>query len=208
MSPVTFYANEAADKADDRHFYVGWHIGVNEGVEWPAKVGLGSGIALDGKLNTNAKIHGGVQFGYQYDHARLEVELQHGGLNVRDFSLGLVSGGGQRSINYSTLQVNGHRRFDITKKLGISLGAGAGLARASFPKIETGTNCNCMTGFSKTGFAYQFRAGLEYEVSERVQIVGHYNRLFLPAFENGSSLTTRYGKVNFGVTSIGLRIKF
>lgn len=207
MGPVTAYANQVADDADHRHFYAGGHIGLNEGVDWPAKVDLGAGIVVPGRLNTDAQIHGGVQLGYQYDHARLEVELQHGGLNVKEFSLGAVSGGEQGSINYSTLMMNGHRRFDITDKFGISLGAGAGLARINFPKVETGTSCNCLNGFSNNVFSYQFRVGFEYEVSRGLRMVGSYSQIFLPSIKDGNFPATNFSNFNIGVASIGFRMR-
>lgn len=205
--PISAYANEVADDSDDRHIYVGSHIGINEGANWPAKVDFGSGVVLDGSLRTKAKLHAGAQLGYQHDHLRVEVEFQRGGLNVKEFSLGILSGADQGSINYSTLMVNGHRRVDITDKLGLTLGAGAGLARLHFPQIKTGTNCNCLTDFSKNGFAYQFRGGLEYKISETIQLVGQYNRLFLRSNSNDDSPLTQYSKVHFGVTTMGVRIK-
>lgn len=205
--PVSAYANEPAGNSDDRHLYVGGHLGINDGINWPTKVDFGSGVSLDGSLQTKAKLHAGTQLGYQHDHLRVEVEIQRGGLNVKGFSLGILSGADQGSINYSTIMVNGHRRFDITDKLGVSLGAGLGLVRVHFPQIKTGTNCNCLTDFSKNGFAYQFRGALEYKISEKIQIVGHYNRLFLPSYSNGESPVTQYGKVSFGVTSMGVRIR-
>lgn len=201
-------ASPALANEDRDQTYATVHAGYTILDNWPARVDFGGGIAFDGGLALDGDAEFGVAVGHQYGDWRIEAEYQRGYFGITGVTLDGTTVSADAKGHYDTIMLNAYRDFDLTDTLSAFVGAGAGWSNLSLPKVVFDPSCDCFGETSKRGFSYQLRAGVEYDVTDRVSFYGQYNRLFLPATNGSGAASTSYAKKDFGIASVGLRLAF
>lgn len=201
-------ASPALANEDRDQTYATVHAGYTILDNWPARVDFGGGIAFDGGLALDGDAEFGIAVGHQYGDWRIEAEYQRGYFGITGVTLDGTAASVDGKGHYDTIMLNAYHDFDLTDTLSAFVGAGAGWSNLSLPKVVFDPSCNCFGETSKRGFSYQLRAGVEYDVTDRLSFYGQYNRLFLPATNGSGAPSTSYAKKNFGIASVGLRLAF
>jgi opacity protein-like surface antigen len=167
-------------------------------VSLPATVGLKRGSQF------------GLQLGRQTgNNWRFEGEYQHGTFDLTRIELGGVTESVSASGSYDTLMANAYRTASLTPSLSAYGGLGAGWGRVRLPQMGfASTGCNCFADASKTGFAWQARAGLEYALTPNDNVFAQYSFLALPRPSSGGSPGVQYDRKNVSSVGIGYRRTF
>lgn len=184
--------------------YWGVHLGSNAPGTWDSHVDFGAGVAFAGQAELKHGMHGGLQVGRATEHARYELEYEHGALRFERLTLGPVSEGVSGRGHYDAVFANAYRTDRLTDAIGTFAGGGIGWGRVKLPSLGLGsTDCPCFGPASKSGLAWQLRAGVEYRVDPRSAIALQYTWLGLPAPEARSALSIDYDRHRFGAWSLG-----
>ena len=102
----------AAHAADEMQpaYYLGVQGGENNlRGGWNGTVSLGPAVTLPGAVTTKRGAQYGVFGGRQTEHARFEVEYQHGGFDITGLKLGPVSQSISSSGHYDAITANAYR---------------------------------------------------------------------------------------------------
>ncbi|MBQ5939958.1 MULTISPECIES: outer membrane beta-barrel protein [unclassified Massilia] len=188
--------------------YWGVHAGANTLDEMNARIDFGSGTPFDGHADLKRGLHGGLMVGRQSEHARYELEVEQGLFKVERLSLGAVSEPKDARGRYQVLFANAYRTDRLSDSIDSFFGAGIGWGRIKLPRLGLGANCDCFGPASKSGFAWQVRAGLGYRVSEQASVSLQYTLLKLPTPEAGGPPEIRYERKRFGAVSLGYSRQF
>lgn len=199
-------ANHGAQPAN----YLGVHGGVNNlRGTWGVDVSLGPAVTLPGSLAIKRGTHFGFFGGRQTEHARFELEFQHGSFDITGLQLGPVSQAINASGDYSALTANAYRTEPLSQRLTLYGALGIGWGRVSLPQMAfTAPACNCFPAASKSGFAWQARVGLEYQFSEGGRAFVQYTHLDLPRAGSGSVPGVAYVRKDASALTVGLRHTF
>ena len=140
-----------------------------------------------------------VDFGFGTPRTALEVER----LTLAPLSQA-VNGKGR----YHALFANAYRTDRLSERVDSFVGGGIGWGRVKLPLLGLGTNCDCFGPASKSGFAWQLRAGLGYRVSEQASMTLQYTWLSLPRPEAEGPPGIRYDSKRFGAFTLGYNRQF
>ncbi|HUR87533.1 MAG TPA: outer membrane beta-barrel protein [Ramlibacter sp.] len=200
-----------ADHGVQPAYYLGLQGGQNNlRGAWDATVSLGPSVSLPGIATTKRGTHFGVLGGRQTEHARFEVEYQHGGFDITGLQLGPVSQAISAGGHYDALTANAYRVEPVwDKRVNIYAALGVGWGRVSMPQMGfTAPPCNCFVGSSKSGVTWLARAGAEYNLGEQDKLFLQYTYLALPRPGSGGTPGTEYSRKNVGAISLGYRHNF
>lgn len=186
----------------------GVHAGANTLDEMRAQVDFGAGTPLGGTADLGRGLHGGLVMGRQGEHWRYELEYEAGRFKVEHLRLGQVSQAADAHGRYHALFANGYRTDRLTQSLDSFVGGGIGWGRIKLPRLGLGANCDCFGPASRSGFAWQLRAGLGYRVSPQASVTLQYTWLSLPRPEAGGPPAIRYERERFGALSLGYARQF
>ncbi|QBI04332.1 outer membrane protein [Pseudoduganella albidiflava] len=197
-------ATATAQSYPQSYRYWGAHLGANTLDHWDARVDFGGGVAFDGRAELKRGLHGGIQVGHATEHARYELEYERGALRVEQLALGPVTEAADARGHYDAVFANAYRTDRLSESLGTFVGGGIGWGRVKLPDLALGSfNCRCFGPASKSGFAWQLRAGLEYRVAPGQALSLQYTWLALPAPERGGDVAVDYERRRFGALSLG-----
>lgn len=199
-------ANHGAQPAN----YFGVHAGIN-GLRgnWGADVSLGPTVTLPGSLATKRGTHFGFFGGRQTEHARFELEYQHGSFDITGLQLGPVSQAINAGGSYNALTLNAYRTEPVAQRLTLYGALGLGWGRVKLPQMAfTAPACNCFPAASKSGLAWQARVGLEFHISDGARAFVQYTHLDLPRARSGSVPGVDYARKDAGAITVGLRHTF
>lgn len=188
--------------------YWGIHGGVNTLDELRARVDFGAGTPFEGRADLDRGLHGGLMAGRRTEHARYELEYAFGRFKVQHLRLGPVSQAADAHGDYQALFANAYRTERLSDAIGAFAGAGIGWGRMKLPRLGLGENCNCFGPASKSGFAWQLRAGLDYRVSSKAAVALQYTWLNLPRMEAGGPPAIAYDRKRFGAFTLGYTRQF
>jgi opacity protein-like surface antigen len=197
----------AADM-DPPAYYAGAHLGANTLRDWNARVDFGFGTALDGQAELRRGLHGGLQFGRQEGHGRYEVEYERGRLRVERLTLAPLSEAVNGSGRYEALFANAYRTDRLGTALDSFIGGGIGWGRVKLPQLNLGETCACFGPASKSGFAWQLRAGLAYRLTAADSVALQYTWLGLPRPGRESEPSVQYERRRFGALTLGYLRQF
>jgi opacity protein-like surface antigen len=183
--------------------YWGIHGGVNTLDQMRTRVDFGAGTPFDGQADLERGLHGGVMVGRKYEHARYELEYEAGRFKVQHLTLGPVSGPADAHGSYQALFANAYRTDRLSESIDSFVGAGAGWGRIKLPQLGLGETCDCFGPASKSGFAWQLRAGLGYRLSDAASLSLQYTWLSLPRPEAGGPPAIQYDRKRFGAVTLG-----
>lgn len=204
LAVLTLATNAVAQPS----MYVGAHLGQNNLSGWPAEVDFG-GVTAQGRLGLEDGAHGGVMIGRQIDNAyRYDVEYQQGRLDISSVSLGPVSRANSARGKYQALMLNGYRTFVLRPNLNLYAGAGIGWGSVKLPSLPPLNGCNCFTSASDKGFAFQVRAGAEYELSLGHRLFLQYTALRLAGSGSDTVPSVNYGRKTVSAITAGYRMNF
>ena len=192
-----------------------WYLGVQGGENnlrgaWNGDVSLGPGVSLPGVATTKRGLHFGVFGGRQTEHARFELEYQHGSFDITGLQLGPVSQSISAGGHYDALTANAYRSEQVwDKRLNVFGALGIGWGRVTMPQMGfTTPPCNCFVGSSKSGVTWLARAGVEYNLGEMDKLFLQYTYLALPRPGSGGTPGVEYERRNVGAWGIGYRHAF
>ncbi|WP_165390815.1 outer membrane protein [Pseudoduganella lutea] len=207
---VLFAAGSSgAATATEPYRYWSAHLGANTLDHWDARVDFGAGVAFDGRAELQRGLHGGVQVGHATEHARYELEYERGALRVERLALGPVTEAADGRGHYDAVFANAYRTDRLSESLGTFVGGGIGWGRVELPELRLGsTDCRCFGPASKSGFAWQLRAGLEYRLSPVQAVSLQYTWLALPAPERDDGAAADYERRRFGALSLAYTRRF
>ena len=186
--------------------YVGVHLGAHDLDRWPGRVDFG-GPTSDGHLSLDAGGIGGLLVGRQYGAMRYELEYQHGRFDVEGASLGGLSGASSGSGHFNLLTLGAYWTAPLGPRVTGFAGGAVGAARVSLPSAGF-TGCNCFAAASRSGWAAQLRAGVDYEIATGTQVFGQFTALQLPGPRGGSAPSVSYDRRTVLALGIGLRRAF
>ncbi len=153
----------------------GWYVGVGAGWDQLKDPRL-QGFGLNGRLSTRDALIVPGALGYKFQG--LPIRLEAEGAWARHDTGGLTQGGttfpSSGHAEVRSLMVNALYDVEITRRLGLSIGGGAGMAsdRISFTNpLGAG---ELRTG-ARTGFMWQAIGGLAYSVSRDVDLFVEYH---------------------------------
>ncbi|VXC53015.1 outer membrane protein [Massilia sp. 9I] len=109
---------------------------------------------------------------------------------------------------YQALFANAYRLEQLSESIDGFAGAGIGWGRATMPRVGLGDGCSCFGPASKSGFAWQLRAGLGYRVSAGSSVSLQYTWLALPRPEADGLPRVRYERMRFGALTLGYSFQF
>lgn len=188
--------------------YWGAHAGVNTLKDWNAQVDFGFGSPLSGRADLDRGVHGGLMVGRQSEHLRYELEYETGRIEFDRLSLDPLSATVNGKGRYHALFANAYRTDRLSERIDGFVGGGIGWGRVKLPLLGLGANCNCFGPASKSGFAWQLRAGLGYRVSEQASVSLQYTWLSLPRPEAEGPPGIRYDRKRFGAVTLGYSRQF
>jgi opacity protein-like surface antigen len=188
--------------------YWGIHGGVNTLDQLRARVDFGAGTPMEGQADLRRGLHGGLMAGRQTEHARYELEYEFGRFKVEHLSLGPVSQAANGKGDYQALFANAYRTEELIDDIDAFAGAGIGWGRMKLPRLGLGETCNCFGPASKSGFAWQLRAGMDYRVSSKAAVTLQYTLLKLPRPEAGGPPSVVYERKGFGALTLGYTRQF
>ncbi|QGZ40444.1 opacity protein-like surface antigen [Pseudoduganella flava] len=189
--------------------YWGVHAGANTLKDWDARVDFGAGTPFDGRADLKRGVHGGVQVGHADGHGRYELEYERGSLRFERLTLGPISEAVDGRGHYDAVFANAYRTDSFGNGFGTFAGGGIGWGRVKLPQLGlASTDCPCFGPASKSGFAWQLRAGVEYRPAPQYAFSLQYTWLGLPAPERNSSPSIDYDKRRFGALSLGYSRRF
>ncbi len=197
-----------AQEAEARN-YAGVQGGLNNLNRWNAKVGLGSGVVLDGHADLDSGTQFGLVIGRETEKARYELEYQRGSFDLTGIQLGPISqvatGGGK----YQALTFNAYRTKRFDEKWGGYLGLGIGWGSATLPQVGFDTGCNCFVSGVERGWVYQGRVGVEYRHEDKHRVFAQYTLLSMPGPKSANaSFGANYVRKNIGIVGVGYRYIF
>lgn len=188
--------------------YWGAHAGVNTLKDWDAQVDFGFGTPRTGRADLERGAHGGLMVGRQSEHARYELEYETGRIEVERLTLAPLSQAVNGKGRYHALFANAYRTDRLSERVDSFVGGGIGWGRVKLPLLGLGANCDCFGPASKSGFAWQLRAGLGYRVSEQASVTLQYTWLSLPRPEAEGPPGIRYDSKRFGAFTLGYSRQF
>jgi opacity protein-like surface antigen len=188
--------------------YWGVHAGVNTPKSWNAQVDYGSGIPVTARLDLERGPHAGLMVGRQTAHARYELEYETGRIKTERLTIGPRSAAVDAKGRYQALFANGYRVEPLSGSIDGFVGAGIGWGHATMPRVGLGDGCSCFGPASKSGFAWQLRAGLGYRVSAQSSLSLQYTWLALPRPEAEGLPKVRYERKPFGAVTLGYSMQF
>lgn len=188
--------------------YWGAHAGMNTLKDWNAQVDFGFGSPLTGRADLDRGVHGGLMVGRQSEHLRYELEYETGRIEFDRLSLDPLSAAVNGKGRYHALFANAYRTDRLSERIDSFVGGGIGWGRVKLPLLGLGANCNCFGPASKSGFAWQLRAGLGYRVSEQASVSLQYTWLSLPRPEAEGPPGIRYDRKRFGAVTLGYSRQF
>lgn len=198
----------AAEPAAEAHDYWGIHGGMNTLDQLRADIDFGAGTPFDGQADLKRGAHGGLMAGRQTTHARYELEYEFGRFKVERLTLGSVSQPADAHGDYQALFANAYRTERLSEAVDAYAGAGIGWGRMKLPRLGLGATCACFGPASKSGFAWQLRAGLAYRVSNEAAVSLQYSWLNLPAPEADGPPAIVYDRKRFGALTLGYTRRF
>lgn len=202
MSAAAMLACTQAGAADAVRYW-GVHAGVNTPESWNAQVDYGSGRPVTARLDLDRGAHGGLMLGRQSGHARYELEYEAGRIEARRLTIGPRNAEVGARGRYQALFANAYRLAQLSESVEAFVGAGIGWGRATMPRVGLGDGCSCFGPASKSGFAWQLRAGLGYRVSARSSVSLQYTWLALSPPEAEGLPRVRYDRQRFGAVTLG-----
>lgn len=167
------------------------------------KVDFGSGFTLAGDLDDKTGLQFSAAAGRAWRWARLEAEYQYGQVNLHDPALGAAQSDDSGASRFHAGMINGYVTAPLGARLEAFAGAGAGLAHMNVPDLHPSPTCACFSRASRTAFAYQARAGVEWRIADRQAVLVQYNHLRLPGLSGGSTPQTRYAARAIQSISLG-----
>ncbi|WP_209587416.1 outer membrane beta-barrel protein [Massilia sp. BHUDP2] len=188
--------------------YWGAHAGVNTLKDWDAQVDFGFGTPRSGHADLDRGVHGGLMVGRQSEHLRYELEYETGRIEVERLTLDPLSQAVNGKGRYHALFANAYRTDRLSERIDSFVGGGIGWGRVKLPQLGLGANCNCFGPASKSGFAWQLRAGLGYRVSDQASVSLQYTWLSLPRPEAEGPPGIRYDRKRFGAVTLGYSRQF
>jgi len=188
--------------------YWGVHAGVNTLKSWDAQVDFGFGAPIGGRADLDRGVHGGLMVGRQSEHARYELEYETGRIKVARLTLDPLSEAVNGKGRYHALFANAYRTDRLSERIDAFVGGGIGWGRVKLPQLGLGNSCNCFGPASKSGFAWQLRAGLGYRVSDQASVTLQYTWLALPRPEAEGPPGIRYDRKRFGALTLGYSHQF
>ncbi|MBB3223950.1 outer membrane protein [Pseudoduganella umbonata] len=199
----------AAAASAESYRYWGAHLGANTLDDWQARVDFGAGVAFDGRADMKRGLHGGLQVGHATEHARYEIEYERGALRVEKLALGPVTEAADGRGHYDAVFANAYRTDRLSETLGTFFGGGIGWGRVELPELMLGSfDCRCFGPASKSGFAWQLRAGLEYRLTPVQAVSVQYTWLALPAPRRDAGVAVDYERRRFGALSLAYSRRF
>ena len=201
-------AQAAQAQSTDPVRYWGLHAGVNTLKDWDAQVDFGFGTPRSGRADLDRGLHGGLMVGRQSEHLRYELEYETGRIEFARLRLDPLSAAVNGKGRYHALFANAYRTDRLSERIDSFLGGGIGWGRVKLPLLGLGTNCDCFGPASKSGFAWQLRAGLDYRVSEQAKVALQYTWLSLPRPEAEGPPGIRYDRKRFGAVTLGYSRQF
>jgi opacity protein-like surface antigen len=201
----------AADGPQQSANYFGLHVGENNvRGAWNADVTFGPGVKLPGVATVKRGAHFGLFGGRQTEHARFELEYQHGSFDVTGLKLGPVSQAISAGGHYDALTANAYRVESVwDQRLNVYGALGVGWGRVTLPEMGfTTPPCNCFKGASKSGVTWLARAGLEYNLAANDKVFLQYTFLALSRAGSHSTPGVEYERKNAGALSVGWRHAF
>lgn len=194
--------------AADAVRYWGAHAGVNTPTSWNAQVDYGSGRPVTARLDLDRGAHGGLMLGHQSGQARYELEVEAGRIETERLTIGPRSAALGAHGRYRALFANAYGVAQLGASVDGFAGAGIGWGRATMPRVGLGDGCSCFGPASKSGFAWQLRAGLGYRVSAQSSVALQYTWLALPRPQADGLPRVRYDRKGFGAVTLGYRRQF
>ncbi|ATQ79219.1 hypothetical protein CR152_32090 (plasmid) [Massilia violaceinigra] len=183
--------------------YWGGHLGANMLQEWNASVDFGFGTPIDGRADLKRGVHGGMQVGRQSGHGRYELEYERGRIRVQRLTLEPLSKAVDGSGHYDAIFANAYRTDRLGTALDSFVGGGIGWGRVKLPQLNLGDTCACFGPASKSGFAWQLRAGLTYRMSATDSIALQYSWLQLPRPYRDGAPSVKYERRRLGAFTLG-----
>ncbi|MCC2956719.1 porin family protein [Massilia sp. IC2-477] len=194
--------------AADAVRYWGAHAGVNTPTSWNAQVDYGAGSLATARLDLDRGAHAGLVLGRQSGHARYELEYEAGRMKTKRLTIGPRSAALGARGRYQALFANVYRVEQLNESIDAFVGAGIGWGRATMPRVGLGDGCSCFGPASKSGFAWQLRAGLGYRVSAQSSVSLQTTWLALPRPEAEGPPAVRYARKRFGALTLGYSRQF
>lgn len=188
--------------------YMGLQLGRHNLDSWDNQVRLGPGVALDGKVHTDAGNVFGVVLGRQSENARYELEYQRGAFDVRRIELGAVNQPVSGSGKYQALTLNAYRQEAFNAQWSGYAGVGLGWGKADVPRIDLSNGCNCVGEAAKSGLTLLARAGVEYRFDQHHNAFAQYTLLRVPGPSAGGTPGVSYDKQWIGALAVGYRYLF
>lgn len=188
--------------------YWGAHGGVNTPKSWHARVDYGAGALATARLDLDRGAHGGLMLGRQSGHARHELEVEAGRIKTKRLVIGPRSAALDAQGRYQALFANAYRLGQLSESIDSFVGAGIGWGRVAMPRVGLGDGCSCFGPASKSGFAWQLRAGLAYRVSAQSSVSLQFTWLALPRPEAEGLPGVRYDREPFGAMTLGYSMQF
>lgn len=209
LATIMAAGTAGAATAGESDRYWSAHLGANLLDDWKARVDFGAGVGFDGRAELERGIHGGIQVGHATEHARYELEYERGALKVNRLALGPVTEAVDARGHYDAVFANAYRTDRLSDSLGTFVGGGIGWGRVKLPELMLGSfDCRCFGPASKSGFAWQLRAGLEYRLAPEHAVALQYTWLALPAPERNAGVTVDYERRRFGAVSLAYLRRF
>jgi opacity protein-like surface antigen len=157
-----------ATAADEpARLYAGAQLGLAHLNSWPAHVGLGQGVSVDGRLSLGDRPLLGAVLGRERGPVRYELELQQGAHALQAIELGALRADASGRVRWTAITANAYRSVDIGERLRGYGALGLGWGRVRLPQAGfADAGCDCFAAASGSGLVVQARLGLEMPMGD------------------------------------------
>lgn len=191
--------------------YAGAQVGLAHLSAWPAQVGLGNGVNLDGRLTLRDRPLLGAVLGRERGAVRYELELQQGAHALRSIELGPLQADTGGRVRWTAATANAYRSVDLGERWRAYGALGLGWGRVKLPRASfVDAGCDCFAAASGLGAVVQARLGLELQMADGHRPFVQLGAISLPKASGGSadSHSVQYPRRTALLAGLGWRKRF
>lgn len=202
------WQERASHETQNDRLYISAYAGATFGANVSAEVDFGR-VTRDVDFSVHSNLNWGLAAGYQRSHFRVEAEFQQVYVGASGGSVGAAAAPLTGSFVYNVGFVNAYGLAWLSDTMKLFAGGGLGYAQGSAPKMTFARGCRCERDGSDSGFAWQLRAGLEYDITNDDRLFVQYTYMSLPELNSGSDLPqVRYSGLTTSTITVGYRRAF
>ena len=199
---------KADSPKETNRFYASGAIGVTNLINSSARIDFAN-VSMPVNYSLQPAFNWALAGGYQYNHFRIEGEFQQFYARSSVATVGRIDAQVSNSMAVNAGFVNAYYLWWFTENIKGFIGGGIGFAGVQSPTLTLTRGCRCSLQSEGSGFAWQLRIGLEYNLTDDARLFVQYSRVGLPSASGSASVPTLdYSNTQLSTAMFGLRWAF